>query len=65
MSPGITLELHAWRGIGPTVQRNLFWYGYRLGFLTLAICKHCVIDRYAALRKVVEKSVEQSKRSGQ
>lgn len=62
MSPGLSIEVHFWRGFGPTIQRNLFWYGYRFGFVTVAICKHCVIDRYAALRKTAEAALKQSTR---
>lgn len=62
MSPGLTLELHWWRGIGPTVQRDLFWYGYRFGFLTLSICRVCVIESYRKLRETIEQSVETSER---
>ncbi len=57
MSPGIALELHWWRGIGPTVQRDLFFYGYRFGFLTVSVCKVCVIDSYAKLREAVVERV--------
>lgn len=62
MSPGITLELHWCRGFGPTVQRDLFFYGFRFGFITLSICRVCVIDSYSKLRKSVEKRVEADQR---
>lgn len=62
MSPGLTLELHWWRGIGPTVQRDLFFYGYRFGIFTLSICKECVIDRYSKLRETVVQAVVSSDR---
>lgn len=51
MSPGITLELHWWRGYGPTVQHDLFFYGWRFGFFTLSFCKVCLIESYAKLRE--------------
>ena len=61
MSPGLSIELHWYRGFGPTVQRNLLFYSFRFGFLTIAICKFCVIDRYAMLRKTAEQILEKNK----
>jgi hypothetical protein len=63
MSPGIQIEFHVWRGIGPTVQRDLFFYGWRFGFLTLSICRVCVIDSYAKLRAAVVERVEKDERN--
>lgn len=62
MSPGLSVELHWWRGIGPTVQRDLFFYGFRLGFVTLSICRVCVIDSYAKLREAVESRISADER---
>jgi hypothetical protein len=62
MSPGISLELHWWRGIGPTVQRDLFFYGFRFGFLTLSICRVCVIDSYKILREAIDSRVKADQR---
>ena len=50
MSPGISISLHFWRGIGPLIQRELFYVGFRLGIFTISICRVCVIDSYAKIR---------------
>lgn len=57
MSPGITLELHWWRRPGLPAQRELFFYGICLGFVTLSICKVCVIESYRVLRETIESRI--------
>lgn len=54
MSPGVSIEIHAWRGLGPVLQKDLFYFGFRLGFVTLSICRVCVIDSYKMLRESIE-----------
>lgn len=60
MSPGIALELHWWRGIGPAVQRDLFFYGFRLGIVTISVCRVCVIDSYSKVRGAVVDAVRKA-----
>lgn len=46
MNGSLDLSLHAWRGIGPDVEPDLFMWRYRLGFLTLTVCRVCVLSAY-------------------
>ena len=57
MKPGITLSLHLWRGIGPDVQRDLFWARYRLGFVTLAIERNDTLVAYRILKAAIEERI--------
>jgi hypothetical protein len=62
MSPGITLELHWWRRPGLPAQRELFFYGICLGFVTLSICRVCVIESYAKLRDAAAQALAELER---
>lgn len=57
VSPAITLSVHWWRGIGPEVQANLFFYGYRLGFLTLSIERDSVLEAYRLMRRALAERI--------
>lgn len=57
MSPGITIFLHLWRGIGGDAQRDLFWWRYRLGFVTLAVEHADTLTAYRKLRVTIEERV--------
>ena len=57
MNPAISLSLHWYRGFGPDIQRNLFWWHFRLGFLTLAVERVDVLDSYRKLRSTIENAV--------
>lgn len=58
MSPGISLALHWWRGFGPDVQPDLFWWRYRLGFATLSIERADLWEAYRKIRDAMVKRVE-------
>lgn len=64
MSPGITLSLHWWRGCGPDIQRDLFWWRYRLGFLTVAVERADLLSAYRKLRTAIERAVDQANVEG-
>lgn len=57
MSPGITFSLHWWRGFGPDIQRDLFWWRYRLGFATVAVERADTLAAYRKLRIAIEQRV--------
>lgn len=61
MSPAITLSVHWWRGIGPEVQANLFFYGYRLGFVTVSIERDSVLAAYRVLRDAMAERIQQDR----
>lgn len=46
MSGSLDLSLHLWRGVGPDRQAGLFLWRWRLGFLTLTVCRVCVLGAY-------------------
>ena len=50
MSRSFDLSLHAWRGVGPDEEPDLFVWRYRLGFLTVTTCRVCVLGAYQDAR---------------
>jgi len=58
MSPGISLSLHWWRGIGPDIEPDLFLFRYRFGIFTVSVCKVCLLDRYRFLRATMQERVK-------
>lgn len=58
MSPAISLSLHWWRGVGPEAQHNLFFYGVRLGFVTVSIERDSLLAAYRKLRATIVERVE-------
>jgi hypothetical protein len=57
MSPAITISVHVWRGIGSETQKDLFYYGLRLGFVTVSVERKSVLAAYKRLRSRVEELV--------
>ncbi len=57
MSFGVSLTLHTWRGVGPEVQQNLFFYGFRLGFATVSVERDSVLEAYRKLRQAMVERV--------
>lgn len=57
MSPAVTLSLHWWRGLGPDVQLNLWYFGFRLGFVTLSVERESVLAAYRKLLDAVQRRV--------
>lgn len=64
MSPGITLSLHWWRGFGGDIQRDLFWWRYRLGFLTIAVERADVLAAYRKLRAAIVDRIHRDEDTG-
>jgi hypothetical protein len=62
MSPGITLSLHRWRGIGGDVQPDLFFWRYRFGLLTIAIERTDTYRAYRGMRQAAEDALNQLNR---
>jgi hypothetical protein len=58
VSPGITVSVHLWRGIGPDTQRDLFVCRLRLGFLTLAIERNDTLVAYRVLRATIDERIK-------
>ena len=57
MSPGLSLSLHFWRGIGGDAQVDLFMARVRLGFITLTIESDDWLPRFRKMRATIEKAV--------
>lgn len=55
----IYIRFHGWRGIALTNDEpDLFSFVFVLGFLTVHICKRCVLTAYQKLRGTIEHVVE-------
>lgn len=64
MSPGITISIHFWRGFGGDVQRDLFFWRYRFGVLTLTVERTDALTSYRKLRLSIERAVERADSEG-
>lgn len=61
MNRSLDLSFHAWRGIGSEPEPDLFEWRYRLGYVTVMLCRVCVLAAYqdaraaaAKLRRTIE-----------
>lgn len=57
MNGSLSLDLHLWRGIGPDVEPDLFLWRWRLGFLTLSVCRVCLLTRIRMFRNAAAQSI--------
>lgn len=62
MSPGISLSLHWWRGIGGDVEPDLFMARIRLAFVTLTIESDDWLPKLREMRKAMVKAIEDLER---
>lgn len=53
-SPGISVCVHFWRGIGSDVQQDLFVCRYRFGLFTLSIERADPLRSYRGIRQAAE-----------
>lgn len=45
------ITFHGWRGINlANSEPDLFSYVWRLGFVTVYVCKRCILDAYRRMR---------------
>jgi hypothetical protein len=52
------LRFHRWRGFALTnVEPDLFHVVFRLGFVTVYVCKRCLLEAYRKLRTTIEEVV--------
>ncbi len=56
MTGSLALSLHAWRGIGPDVEPDLFFWRWRIGFLTLTVCRVCVLAAYQDVKAAKDRA---------
>jgi len=57
MNPSLDLSLHLWRGFGPDREPDLFLIRWRLGFVTVSVCRVCVLGRYRELRRRIDEVI--------
>lgn len=50
----LDLSLHAWRGIGPDDEPDLFLWRWRLGFVTVTVSRVDVLRAYQELKARAE-----------
>lgn len=55
MSESLDLSIHGWRGVGPDVEPDLFEWRFRLGFLTVTVCRVCVLTAYQDAKAEAQK----------
>jgi hypothetical protein len=52
------IRFHRWRGFALTnVEPDLFHVVFRLGFVTVYVCKRCLLEAYRKLRTTIEEVV--------
>lgn len=50
MNRSLAVSFHAWRGIGPDVEQDLFYWRIRFGFMTLMFCRTSVLAKYREVK---------------
>lgn len=60
MNHSLDLSVHGWRGVGPDREPDLFLIRWRLGFVTVGVCRVCLLDSYRKLRRTIVESVVRS-----
>lgn len=60
MNP-IYIRFHRWRSVSLfNPERDLFHHVARLGFVTIYVCKRCLLDAYRRMRCTVADAVAMS-----
>lgn len=60
MTGSIDLSIHWWKGIGPDREPDLFLIRWRLGFMTIGVCRVCLLSKIHELRAVIREAVNKS-----
>lgn len=55
----IYLRFNRWAGIGRAEQGDLFSCAFRLGFVTLFVCRVCLITRIQETRDTINEAIRQ------
>lgn len=54
----IYLRFHRWRGMTLfNSEPDLFSHVFKLGFVTVYVCKRCLLEAYRKLRSTIEDAV--------
>jgi len=57
------IRFHRWQGFALTnVEPDLFSYVFKLGFVTVYVCKQCLLGAYRKLRRTIERAVDEEGR---
>ena len=52
------LRFHRWQGFALTnLEPDLFSYVFKMGFVTVYVCKQCLLEAYRKLRRTIEEVV--------
>lgn len=63
---GLYLRFHVWRGVSlVNLEPDLFHYVVRLGFVTIYVCKRCLLDAYRKMRSAVQNAIAPAERDDQ
>lgn len=55
---GLYLRFHRWHGFALTnIEPDLFSYVFKLGFVTVYVCRACVLEAYLRIKATVRQAV--------
>lgn len=55
---GLYLRFHGWRGVSLTnIEPDLFHYVFRLGFVTVYVCRRCILDAYRKVKCAAQEAL--------
>lgn len=60
MSPGLSISLHSWRGIGGDAEPDLFMARIRLGFVTLTIESDDWLPKLRKMRATIQQAIDRT-----
>lgn len=56
---GIYIRFHRWLGVALTnIEPDLFSYVFRLGFVTVYVCRNCLLEAYRKLRAAIVQATD-------
>jgi hypothetical protein len=61
----LDFSFHAWRGIGPDEEPDLFFWRWRLGFVTVTVSRVDVLRAYRKLKDAARDALALLNRDGE
>lgn len=58
---GVYLRFHRWRGFGSGVQGDLFSVSRQFGFVTLYVCRVCLVERLQQLKALMSDAEQRAR----
>ena len=62
MTGSLGFILHWWRGIGPDVEPDLFFWRWRVGIVTVTVCRVCVLAKYQDTKAALARATAEAAR---